>query len=245
MDTRPSGLAAVAALSRLGAIAVMLRPGPDIAREVRLGEVDRIVADPENGALAVDATSVPVYVLGGGGDERDLGPRVTDMERIDPDAVRIPAWYLANPGRAEDLAFILFTGGGDKIRINHITNRRWALSAFGTASAAALSSSDTVYSVTPIHHPSGLLTSIGGAVAGGARLALATRFDPTTFWDEVRRYGVTIVSYTWTLVRDLVEAPPDPAERHHPVRMFIGSGMPAGLWKQVTDRFAPATVLEF
>ena len=124
MGTRPSGLAAVAALSRLGAIAVMLRPGPDIAREVRLGEVDRIVADPENGALAAAATSVPVFVLGGGGDERDLGPTVTDMERIDPDAVRIPAWYLANPGRAEDLAFILFTGGGDKIRINHITNRR-------------------------------------------------------------------------------------------------------------------------
>lgn len=245
MGTRPSGLAAVAALSRLGAIAVMLRPGPDIAREVRLGEVDRIVADPENGALAAAATSVPVFVLGGGGDERDLGPTVTDMERIDPDAVRIPAWYLANPGRAEDLAFILFTGGDDKIRINHITNRRWALSAFGTASAAALSSRDTVYSVTPIHHPSGLLTSIGGAVAGGSRLALATHFDPSTFWDEVRRYGVTIVSYTWTLVRDLVEAPPDPAERHHPVRMFIGSGMPAGLWKQVMDRFAPATVLEF
>ena len=54
-----------------------------------------------------------------------------------------------------------------------------------------------MYAITPIHHPSGLLTSIGGAIAGGARVALASSFDPTTFWAEVRRYGVTIVSYTW------------------------------------------------
>jgi putative long chain acyl-CoA synthase len=87
--------------------------------------------------------------------------------------------------------------------------------------------------------------SIGGAIAGGARLALASQFDPSTFWDEVRRYGVTVASYTWTLLDDLVEAPPHPGERHHPVRLFIGSGMPRGLWRRVERRFAPAGVLEF
>jgi putative long chain acyl-CoA synthase len=102
-----------------------------------------------------------------------------------------------------------------------------------------------VYGVTPLQHPSGLLTSVGGAVAGGARLAMTASFDPQTFWDEVRRYGVTVVSYTWTLVHDLVQAPVHPFERHHPVRLFIGSGMPTGLWRRVVERFAPAQVLEF
>jgi putative long chain acyl-CoA synthase len=82
-------------------------------------------------------------------------------------------------------------------------------------------------------------------VAGGARLALARRFEPSTFWEEVRRYGVTIASYTWTMLHDLVEAPAQPGERHHPVRLFIGSGMPRGLWRRVERRFAPARVLEF
>ena len=77
------------------------------------------------------------------------------------------------------------------------------------------------------------MMSVGGAIAGGARLAMATSFDPATFWDEVRRYGVTVASYTWTLLHDLVEAPPQPGERHHPVRLFIGSGMPRGLWRRV------------
>jgi putative long chain acyl-CoA synthase len=74
---------------------------------------------------------------------------------------------------------------------------------------------------------------------------MARHFDPATFWEEVRRYGVTIGSYTWTLLHDLVEAPPNPGERGHPVRLFIGSGMPRGLWRRVCDRFAPVGVLEF
>jgi putative long chain acyl-CoA synthase len=59
--------------------------------------------------------------------------------------------------------------------MNRITNRRWALSAFGTASSAALGEAEhRLYSVTPLYHLSGLMMSIGGAVAGGARLAMAT-----------------------------------------------------------------------
>lgn len=245
MATRPSALALVSALSRVGAVAVMMRPDGPLEREAELGRVSRVIADPEHADLARDRLDVPVLVLGGGGGPRELGFGLTDMERIDPDEVTVPAWYRPNPGRADDLAFVLFTGAGDRTRMSRITNRRWALSAFGTATAARLSDGDTVFSVTPLHHPSGLLTSIGGAVAGGSRLALTTSFDPATFWSEARRYGVTVVSYTWTLCRDLVEAPPNPAERGHQVRLFVGSGMPTGLWYRVLDRFGPAGVLEF
>jgi len=245
MPMRPSALAVVAAINRLGAVAVLMRPDGPLALETELGKATRIIADPELAPLAVEQTGVPVLVLGGGAEARDLGADVIDMERIDPDTVRLPDWYRPNPGRASDLAFIVFTGEGDRTRPNRITNGRWVLSAFGTASSAALSSSDTVYSVTPIYHPSALLMSIGGAIAGRSRIALATQFDPVTFWNDVRRYGATVVSYTWTLPHDLVEAPPDPGELHHPIRLFIGSGMPRGLWRRVTNRFEPAQVLEF
>jgi putative long chain acyl-CoA synthase len=99
--------------------------------------------------------------------------------------------------------------------------------------------------VTPIHHSSALLMSVGGAVAGGARFAMAADDDPDTFWDEVRRYGATHVSYTWTSLRPIVNAPPHPNEQHHPIRMFMGSGMPRNLWRRVADRFPTAKVLEF
>ena len=87
--------------------------------------------------------------------------------------------------------------------------------------------------------------SVAGAVAGGARFAMAAAPDPETFWDEVRRYGATHVSYTWTSLHDVTVAPPNPNEQHHPIKLFMGSGMPRGLWRRVAERFAPARVLEF
>jgi putative long chain acyl-CoA synthase len=247
MSARPTALTLTAALSRIGAVAVMLRPDGDIAREAKLGEVKRIIADPERVALAAELVpEVPTYALGGGGGKRDLGVAgVVDMEQIDPALVELPAWYEPNPGTGADIAFVLFTGEGAGTRRNRVSNRRWALSAFGTASAAALSGEDTLYSVTPLYHASGLMMSVGGAVAGGARLAMTASFEPATFWQEARRYGVTVASYTWTMLHELTQAPEQPGERHHGVRLFIGSGMPNGLWRRVQTRFAPARVLEF
>ena len=245
MQTRPSALTIVSALSRLGAVAVLMRPDGDPAREAELGRVARIIADPQNAEAAAASTGLQIYVLGGGGKERKLGRGLIDMERIDPGVVEIPAWHKPNPGLAGDLAFILFTGSGERTTANRITNRRWALSAFGTASSASLTSSDTIYSASPVYHPSALLMSVGGVIAGGARLAVASEYDPATFWEEVRRYGATVVSYTWAMLDEIAEAPPNPAEDHHPVRLFMGSGMPSGLWRRVRERFAPANVLEF
>ena len=245
MDTRPSAFSLVAALSRVGAAAVVLRPDGDVPREAALGRVTWMISDPEHVTSVGAVDGVSWAVLGGGGDWRDLHPDVIDMERIVPDEIAIPAWYTPNPHLAGDVAFVLFTGEGAGTTPLQITNRRWALSALGTASAASLRPGDTVFSTTPIHHSSALLMSIGGAVAGGARFAMASAPDPGTFWQEVRRYGATHVSYTWTSLHDVVEAPPNPAEQHHPIRMFIGSGMPRNLWRRVAERFPTARVLEF
>lgn len=245
MKTRPSAFTVVAALSRLGVTAVMLRPDSDLEREATLGQITWVVSDPEHVDGVDVLEGVTWCVLGGGADSRDMHPDVVDLERIDPDDVELPAWYRPNPHRAGDIAFILFTGRGANIKASQITNRRWAMSALGTASAAALKPGDTVYCTTPIHHSSAMLMSIGGAIAGNARFAMATADDPDTFWEEVRRYGTTHVAYTWTSLRAVTLAPPNPAERHHPIRLFMGSGMPRNLWRRVAERFPTSRVLEF
>jgi putative long chain acyl-CoA synthase len=245
MSTRPSGFTTIAALSRLGATSVLLRPGADIGREARLGAIDTVIVDPEHIEASRELTDARCAVLGGGADPRTLPDGVIDMERIDPDSALVPSGFVANPHCAGDVGFIVFTGEGAGTRAVEITNKRWALSALGTATAAALRPEDTVYSVTPLHHSSALLMSIGGAVAGGARFAMSTAEDTHTFWDEVRRYGATHVSYTWTSLRGITYAPPNPNEQHNPIRMFIGSGMPRNLWGRVTERFPGTRVLEF
>ena len=189
-----------------------------------------------------------VLVLGGG-ESRDLHlpehADVIDMEKIDPDVVELPGWYRPNPGLARDLAFVAFATVGGDLVARQITNFRWALSAFGTASAANLGRGDTVYCLTPLHHQSGLLVSLGGAVVGGARIALSRGLRPDRFVQEIRQYGVTVVSYTWAMLREVIDDPSFALNGNHPVRLFIGSGMPTGLWKRVIEVFEPAHVVEF
>ena len=247
METRPSALVAIAALSRLGAVAVLMPPDADLAEAAALGGASEIIADPSN---LEAASTLPLRVLVlGGGENRDLDlpedADVVDMEQIDPDVVALPGWYRPNPGFAKDLAYIAFATVKGKLVARQITNYRWALSAFGTASAANLGRGDTVYCLTPLHHQSGLLVSLGGAVIGGTRIALSRGLRPDRFAHEIRQYGVTVVSYTWAMLREVIDDPSFVLNGNHPVRLFIGSGMPTGLWKRVEATFEPAHVVEF
>lgn len=253
MRTRPSALVAIAALNRLGAVAVLIPPWADLRQAVDATNAEALISDITH-LEAARGAGVSVLVLGvaESRDAPDLGPGVVDLEKIDPAAVSLPGWYRPNPGLAKDLAFIFVTSAGGQLVATAMTNQRWAVSAFGTATAASLSASDTVYCASPLHHSAGLVVGWGGAVASGARIALSeyndvSHSDPERFFEEVRRYGVTVVSYTWTQLRpvlDHVEQGRSPRQRW-PIRLFIGSGIPAGQWERAQELFAPARVVEF
>lgn len=248
MDTRPSALVAIAALSRLGAVAVLMPPDADLEQAVRLGGVTDIITDPGN---LPAASQLPVQTLVlGGGENRTLNlaqdSTVIDMEQIDPDSVELPGWYRPNPQFARDVAYVVFNAvGGGELVPKQITNYRWALSAFGTASAAALNRNDTVYCLTPLHNQGGLLVSLGGSVVAGSRIALSRGLCPERFIDEVRQYGVTVVTYTWSMLREVIDAPGFEMSGNNPIRLFMGSGMPTGLWQRILDIFEPARIVEF
>ena len=269
MKSRPSHLSAVTALNRIGAVAVLLSPAtPDelVARALELGEAETLIVDPDGAARARGAIPDRILVLGGVGEvpwqpgaSRVLPAGVVDLEAIDPAAVAVPAWYRPDPGRARDLAMVFVSSGrGAPPRAVRITNRRWAFSALGAAAAATLTTRDTVYCCLPLHHPSGTLVATGSALISGARLALASAFAPQDrpetfrpdmfrpdmFWDEVRRYGVTVVYYAGEMCRRLVDAPPVLGENNNPVRLFAGSGLRASVWRRLVDRFGPVGVLE-
>lgn len=263
MRGRPSFLSAVTALSRLGAVAVMIaEPSLDrpagahadawLARAIELGEPDAVLADPDTADLVRAAFAGRLLVLGGARERRTLPTGAIDLEAIDPADVALPGWYRPDPGRARDLAMVFVSSGRhEPPRAGRITNRRWAVSVLGAAATCTLTPRDTVYCCLPLHHPTGLLVATSSAVVGGARLALASApvtsagFDADAFWHEVRRYGVSIVYYAGEMCRALIAAPPTVAEQNHPVRLFAGSGMRPDLWRKLKQRFAGVGVLEF
>lgn len=256
MSSRPSYLSVVAALSRLGAVAVLPPPNAAVEalREALSGQKTTWLAtDPEHIAKARQLSSAvsgrSILVFGGGsrppastrpsiippGTGGALG--AIDMEGVDPEAVEMPSSFVADAGRARDLAAILLRpSSGGKLRAAKVTNHRWALSAIGAAAACTIKPEDTVYCCIPLHHPTALLVSVGSALVGGARLALARSFETERFLEEVRRYGATIAFYAGEMLRPLV---------HHkggmkgvlPLRLVAGSGMRADLGPKLKARY--------
>ena len=224
MQTRPSALTVVAALNRIGAVAVLMRPDGDPAREADLGRAWRIIADPQNGEAAAAATNVQVYVLGGGGKARKLAKGLIDMERIEPDEVPVPGLVRAEPGAA----------GRPRLHPLHRQRRAHPRQPDHQRPLGALGVRHRLLGLAvPRRHRlqrQPRLPPLGAADErrrrGRRRLEAGRRLPvrAVDFWDEVRRYGATVVSYTWAMMDEIAEAPPNPGEAAPPGPPVHGLG---------------------
>lgn len=245
MGTHPDVLTVVTALNRMGAVAVMLHTearGATLEHALQVAPVTHLVVDPERALAALEYGQRPVICLGG--QEAPQGCQALEPQ-MDHDPELLDELAL-DQGRGEDLALLMFTSGTTGLpRAARLSNLRWVTAALGAAAACQLTPRDTVYCCLPLHHATGLLLAVSGALAGGARLALAPSFSVARFWPELRRAGATVVFYVGELCRYLLSAPPREDDKRHPVRLLVGNGMRAEVWQEVLERFGPLRVLEF
>ena len=100
MGPRPSALAAgrraQPARRRVGSPA----PRRRLAREAALGQVHRVIADPERAVQAAALGTLHTFVLGGGGGPRDLGLELTNRHGADRSAQRPAAEVVPEQTRA-------------------------------------------------------------------------------------------------------------------------------------------------
>lgn len=251
MDNHPDCLTALAALSRLGAVAVVFNPAAHgLAFEHAIGVTgvrELILGPPSHGRrdigglrrLLIGAVDPQAAVQTS--DETAQDTVLLDRLRAD-----WPAELAPNPGRAADLACLMFTSGTTgQPKAARISNRRFVMAAVAASAGCALTPTDTVYCSLPLHHGTGLFLAVGGALVAGSRLAIAPRFSTSRFWEDVRRVGATVVFYVGEMCRYLVAAPPSPLEKSHAVRLFVGNGLRADVWHELLQRFGKVSVLEF
>ncbi|KAM6226136.1 long-chain fatty acid transport protein 2-like [Porphyrio hochstetteri] len=108
-----------------------------------------------------------------------------------------------------------------------------------------LQPNDVIYTTLPLYHSAGLLIGVGGCFEIGATCVLRTKFSASQFWDDCRRYNVTVIQYVGELMRYLCNTPKRDNDRHHRVRLALGNGLRAEVWKEFLQRFGPISIWEF
>uniref|UniRef100_A0ACB8G7H1 Uncharacterized protein n=2 Tax=Sphaerodactylus townsendi TaxID=933632 RepID=A0ACB8G7H1_9SAUR len=105
-------------------------------------------------------------------------------------------------------------------------------------------SSDVIYVALPLYHLAGALLGIVGTFGLGATCVLKKKFSARQFWPDCRLYGVTVFQYIGELCRYLVNQPQTPEDRDHSLRMAVGSGLRADVWREFLRRFGDMRIME-
>ncbi|KAJ7313784.1 hypothetical protein JRQ81_005476 [Phrynocephalus forsythii] len=106
-------------------------------------------------------------------------------------------------------------------------------------------SKDIIYTPLPLYHSAALLVALAGCIQVGATFALRLKFSASRFWDDCRRYRVTVIHYVGEMMRYLSHSPKKYNDRDHSVRIAIGNGMRGEVWEEFLHRFGSLQVYEF
>ncbi|XP_056137400.1 hsFATP2a_ACSVL_like domain-containing protein [Lampris incognitus] len=124
-----------------------------------------------------------------------------------------------------------------------ITHERvWAASFIQAVSG--VTSDDIFYINLPLYHSAGFLIGLAGAIERGITVVLRRKFSASQFWEDCRKYNVTVMQYIGETLRYLCNTPKKDNEKDHRVRIAIGNGVRLDVWTEFLDRFGDIKVRE-
>ncbi|XP_075620783.1 long-chain fatty acid transport protein 2 isoform X2 [Balearica regulorum gibbericeps] len=104
-------------------------------------------------------------------------------------------------------AMYIYTSGTTGLPKAAVINHERIMLACGLFDAGNVTSEDIVYTALPLYHSSALLIGVHGCIMKGATIVLRARFSASQFWDDCRRYNVTVIQYIGEVLRYLCSVP--------------------------------------
>ena len=104
---------------------------------------------------------------------------------------------------------------------------------------------DRMYDCLPLYHSVGGVVATGAVLVRGGSVVIREKFSAREFWNDVVNWDCTLFQYIGELCRYLVNAPEEPREKQHRLRLCCGNGLRADVWQKFQDRFAIPKILEF
>ncbi|XP_077173808.1 long-chain fatty acid transport protein 2 [Paroedura picta] len=214
----------------------------------RASRASVLIADPELKAAIEEVLptlkeeNVTVYYLSRTSDTEGVGSFLDKVDAASDEPV--PLSWRSNVTLQSPALYIYTSGTTGLPKAAVITHERTLL-ACGLVIAGGVTSEDVVYTALPLYHSAALLIGLNGCIMQGATLALRSKFSASQFWDDCRKYNVTVIQYIGEVLRYLCNAPKKDNDRNHRVRLAIGNGLRADVWREFIRRFGNIRILEF
>ncbi|KAI1889694.1 hypothetical protein AGOR_G00165590 [Albula goreensis] len=105
-------------------------------------------------------------------------------------------------------------------------------------------SDDVIYVCLPLYHAAAFLMGLTGAIERGITVVLRRKFSASQFWDDCRKYDVTVIQYIGEIMRYLCNVPKKDNDQNHMVRIAMGNGIRADTWSEFLHRFGNIKIKE-
>ncbi|MBV6416046.1 MAG: Crotonobetaine/carnitine--CoA ligase [Steroidobacteraceae bacterium] len=248
LENRPEILYLWFALTKIGCVAALINThiGGDAllhaigastqSKALFVGEECLAQLESAGGASGM-ASRLPVLVVDAAGDIEGM--------RTQPANEANPPRALREGIIGESTFCLVFTSGTTGLpKAAVITHMRWLAVGDGWTALFRHGPDDVFYCVLPLYHVAAGMSLLSQVLACGGRMLLRRRFSASRFWDDVRRYGVTVTQYSGEMCRYLVNQPPRSNDREHGLRLMSGAGLNADIWRRFQQRFAVPHLVE-
>uniref|UniRef100_A0A3B3ZT79 long-chain-fatty-acid--CoA ligase n=1 Tax=Periophthalmus magnuspinnatus TaxID=409849 RepID=A0A3B3ZT79_9GOBI len=124
-----------------------------------------------------------------------------------------------------------------------VTHERvWAACLF--QAAVGVTTDDIFYINLPLYHSAGFLIGMAGSIERGNTMVLKKKFSASQFWDDCRKYNVTVMQYIGETLRYLCNSPKKDTDKQHKVRLAMGNGVRTDIWTEFLNRFGDIQMRE-
>ena len=173
-----------------------------------------------------------------------------DFERIDRALEPYSGEHLATAERRSvtiaDRALAIYTSGTTGLpKAANISHHRLLQWSYWFAGLMNTSPGDRMYNCLPMYHSIGGVVATGAVLVNGGSVVVREKFSAQRFWNDICDFDCTLFQYIGELARYLANAPENPREHEHRLRLCCGNGLRADVWEKFQNRFGVPRILEF
>ncbi|XP_076863535.1 long-chain fatty acid transport protein 2-like [Brachyhypopomus gauderio] len=190
---------------------------------------------------ALKEKGIRVYIINNDCDTHDIKGLCQAVTQASDQP--LPPSLRANVNARSTALYIYTSGTTGLPKAAVVTQERlWAASFIQGMSG--VTSEDVFYINLPLYHSAGFLIGFTGCIERGNSFVLRRKFSASQFWDDCRKYNVTVMQYIGETLRYLCSVPKKHNDRDHTVRIAIGNGVRQDIWNEFLRRFGNILVRE-